>query len=199
VPGILQSPFLERIGGSSRVRASVGNALADGSRGVTAKIRWLSRAVANLDDSYEEGRPRWIHCTPLLGASGSVGVWMVVLIDEDRHVAPSRRFRQAPPIANDVRSNQHGGGGRNRLDDYDDMDFNGSNNSYPIRTTSRQEAQAYGPGAARHIAVDALRQPGSPRVNGNGQMYDQRAMRSPSSSLRDYGNGHNGSVETFDI
>lgn len=30
-----------------------------------------------------EGRPRWIHCTPLIGANGRVGVWIVVIIDED--------------------------------------------------------------------------------------------------------------------
>jgi len=193
VPGILQSPFLDRIGGSARVRASVGNALADGSRGVTAKIRWLSRAVPDLEETYEEGRPRWIHCTPLLGASGAVGVWMVVLIDEDRHVAPSRRFRQAPPIANDVRGRKEGG--RNRLDDYDDMDFEGG--GYTIGTNSRMEGQVHGPGAARHIAVDALRQPSSPRSMSN--MYEQRAIRSAGSSIRGYGVGSNGSVETFDI
>lgn len=160
---------------------------------MTAKIRWLSRAVPNLEETYEEGRPRWIHCTPLLGASGAVGVWMVVLIDEDRHVAPSRRFRQAPPIANDVRSRKEGG--RNRLDDYDDMDFEGG--GYAVRTNSRMEGQVHGPGAARHIAVDALRQPSSPRSMSN--MYEQRAMRSAGSSIRGYGIGSNGSVETFDI
>ena len=65
-------------------------ALAEG-RGVTAKIRWISR-------SDDEGRGRWIHCTPLLGSSGNVGVWMVVLVDDEQsHVA--RRFRKAPPVA----------------------------------------------------------------------------------------------------
>lgn len=172
------------------MRASVGNALADGSRGVTAKIRWLSRAIPDLEDSYEEGRPRWIHCTPLLGQSGAVGVWMVVLVDEDRH-GPSRRFRQAPPIASDVRGKKDGG--RNRLDDYDDMDFDG----YTTRTASRNEIHAHSAGAARHIAVDALRQPASPRQAGH--MYEQRALRSASSSIRDFGSGHNGSTETFDI
>ncbi|KAH5315445.1 hypothetical protein HBI12_128910 [Parastagonospora nodorum] len=192
VPGILQSPFLDRIGGSTRVRASVGNALADGTRGVTAKIRWLSRAVPNLEESYEEGRPRWIHCTPLLGSSGSVGVWMVVLVDEDRHMAPSRRFRQAPPIASDVR-NGRGGGGANRYDEYDDQEYGGG---YVSRAASRGEM--YGPGAVRHVAVDTLRQPQSPRSNAS--MHDQRAMRSPSASLRNYMNGgHNGSTDTFDI
>ncbi|KAI7052764.1 hypothetical protein KC352_g45448, partial [Hortaea werneckii] len=43
VPGILQSPFLNRIGGSSRVRTDLEAALGEG-RGVTAKIRWLTKA-----------------------------------------------------------------------------------------------------------------------------------------------------------
>jgi hypothetical protein len=179
------------------VRASVGNALADGTRGVTAKIRWLSRAIPDLDDSYEEGRPRWIHCTPLLGQSGAVGVWMVVLIDEDRH-GPARRFRQAPPIANDVRSNHSdgGGNGRIRVDGYDELDFEGG---YSSQTASRSEIQAHGPGSVRHVAVESLRQPASPRTPGS--MYEQPNLRSATSSIRNYGigQGHNGSVETFDI
>ncbi|KAL5384133.1 hypothetical protein DPSP01_005607 [Paraphaeosphaeria sporulosa] len=104
VPGILQSRFLDRIGGNTRVRNSVAEALTDSSRGVTAKIRWLSTATADLDEGqHEEGRPRWIHCTPLLGQSGAVGVWMVVLVDDEKQTGPARRFRQAPPVPNDVR------------------------------------------------------------------------------------------------
>lgn len=100
VPGILQSPFLNRIGGSSRVRADLRAALTEG-RGVTAKIRWLSRPD---EDGEGEGRPRWIHCTPLLGHSGAVGVWMVVLVDDEPSgsLASARRFRQAPPISNTI-------------------------------------------------------------------------------------------------
>lgn len=29
------------------------------------------------------GRARWLHATPLLSASGAVGVWMIVLVDDD--------------------------------------------------------------------------------------------------------------------
>lgn len=113
---------------------------------------------------------------------------MVVLIDEDRHVAPSRRFRQAPPIASDVRGRKETGG-RSSLDNYDTLSFD---DGYTTRTASRMDGQMHGPGAARHIAIDALRQPSSPRSMGN--MYEQRAMRSNGSSV--YGNG---STETFDI
>jgi hypothetical protein len=89
------------------VRNSVAEALTDSSRGVTAKVRWLTTATASLDDGHhEEGRPRWIHCTPLLGQSGAVGVWMVVLVDDEKHQGPARRFRPAPPIPNDVRRPQ---------------------------------------------------------------------------------------------
>lgn len=101
VPGILQSPFLNRIGGSSRVRADLGAALAEG-RGVTAKIRWLTRPS---EDGEGEGRPRWIHCTPLLGHSGAVGVWMIVLVDDEASstgMGSGRRFRQAPAVANNI-------------------------------------------------------------------------------------------------
>ena len=89
VPGILQSPFMDKIGGSARVRDELSNALAEG-RGVTAKVRWVSKVD-------EDGRNRWIHCTPLLGSNGQIGVWMVVLVDDDQEL--SRRWKQAPPVA----------------------------------------------------------------------------------------------------
>ncbi|KAI9750106.1 MAG: hypothetical protein M1815_002024 [Lichina confinis] len=94
VPGILQSPFLAKIGGSARVRDELTKALAEG-RGVTAKVRWQSRG-------HEEGRNRWIHCTPLVGADSKIGVWMVVIVDDDDdddddHDAV-RRQRVAPPV-----------------------------------------------------------------------------------------------------
>lgn len=88
VPGILQSHFMNKIGGSSRVRDELISALAEG-RGVTAKVRWVTRVD-------EDGRNRWIHCTPLVGSNGQIGVWMVVLVDDDQGL--SRRWKQAPPV-----------------------------------------------------------------------------------------------------
>ncbi|KAK7992946.1 hypothetical protein PG988_001740, partial [Apiospora saccharicola] len=119
VPGILQSPLVDRIGGSARMRDDFVQALAQG-QGVTAKVKWLNishgqknnsskakgqrkrhQQVANgqhhhpleahldFDDDFEDaeiestGRSRWLHCTPLLGANGKVGVWMIVLVDDD--------------------------------------------------------------------------------------------------------------------
>ncbi|KAM0327729.1 hypothetical protein ACHAQA_006024 [Verticillium albo-atrum] len=88
VPGILQSPFMSKIGGSDRVREGLSQAFADG-HGVTAKIRWAAKPGV-------EGRPRWIHCTPLVGSNGAVGVWMIVLVDDD--VDPLPRHMQAPTV-----------------------------------------------------------------------------------------------------
>lgn len=72
---------------------------------MTAKIRWLTRADK---DGEGEGRPRWIHCTPLFGHSGAVGVWMVVLVDDETSVTSqsSRRFRPAPPVSDNIGGKQ---------------------------------------------------------------------------------------------
>lgn len=79
---------MSKIGGSSRVQDELTSALAEG-RGVTAKVRWISKAD-------EDGRNRWIHCTPLLGSNGQIGVWMIVLVNDDQEL--SRRWKQAPPV-----------------------------------------------------------------------------------------------------
>ncbi|KZL67734.1 hisactophilin c49s mutant phototropin phy3 fusion protein [Colletotrichum tofieldiae] len=89
LPGILQSNFMDRIGGSNRVREGLSHAFADG-HGVTAKVRWISK-------SSSEGRVRWIHCTPLLGSNGAVGVWMVVLVDDETEAGVKSR-KEAPPV-----------------------------------------------------------------------------------------------------
>jgi len=90
VPGILQSPFMAKIGGSNRVREGLTQALA-GGRGVTAKVRWVSKTDL-------EGRNRWIHCTPLIGSNGAIGVWMVVIVDDEASIPPHRRYKIAPPV-----------------------------------------------------------------------------------------------------
>lgn len=121
VPGILQSPLVDRIGGSARMRDDFVQALAQG-QGVTAKVKWLNishgqkdnsktkgqrkrqqlpngqhhhplEAHLDLDDDIDDaeiestGRSRWLHCTPLLGANGKVGVWMIVLVDDDSEMS----------------------------------------------------------------------------------------------------------------
>ncbi|EDU50032.1 PAS-9 domain containing protein [Pyrenophora tritici-repentis] len=198
VPGILQSRFLDRIGGSNRVRDSLSDALADGSRGVTAKIRWLPHAVPDLEDSNEEGRPRWIHCTPLLGQNGAVGVWMVVLVDEKEHSHPNRRFRQAPPIPNDIRGNslaQNSSRRQNgRFNDFDDRDTHSSRGGSPF-----MNGHGHSNGAPRVSHLEALRNPSSPRRAQSPLAYEQRGLTSASSSVKDYFNGAQASVDSFRI
>lgn len=115
VPGMLQSSFLSRVGGSPRLRDAIESALADG-QGVTAKVRWLSSvsssssaaASRGVDDGSAPGRGRWIHATPLLGSNGAVGVWMVVLVDDEAEA--SRRLpRDAPPVERYVNGRHKGG------------------------------------------------------------------------------------------
>lgn len=70
-------------------------------RGVTAKVRWLTKPHENGEG---EGRSRWIHCTPLLSITGDVGAWMIILVDDEvaRNPDAGRRFRAAPPVATNI-------------------------------------------------------------------------------------------------
>ncbi|KAF3760246.1 hypothetical protein M406DRAFT_12285, partial [Cryphonectria parasitica EP155] len=93
--GILQSHLMSRIGGSQRIHDELESAFATG-QSVTAKVKWIagsglrytaSSGSGGAATTAAVGRPRWIHCTPLLGADGGVGVWMVVIVnDEDGEV-----------------------------------------------------------------------------------------------------------------
>lgn len=95
IPGLLQSKFLDRIGGAARIRDQILDALSSGV-GVTAKITWLPHASPsgqtekdrdNIGGHYREddseGQQRWIHATPLLGSDDKVGVWMVVMVENE--------------------------------------------------------------------------------------------------------------------
>ncbi|KAF3158337.1 hypothetical protein TWF788_004778 [Orbilia oligospora] len=82
-PGILQSPLMSKIGGSDHVREELECALSN-SRGITIKVRWLSKLdEQNPKKSELLGRERWLHCTPLFDANGAVGVWMIIVVDDD--------------------------------------------------------------------------------------------------------------------
>lgn len=134
VPGILQSPFMAKIGGSHRVREELTQALADG-RGVTAKVKWVSKQDL-------EGRNRWIHCTPLLGSNGAIGVWMIIIVDDENSQPNSKRFKQAPPVDPKF--------GRDKLLQYGDntsiREDNGSLRSFAIRNGGREDStRAYAP------------------------------------------------------
>ena len=83
VPGMLQSPLLSRVGGSGRMRDQIAQALGDG-QGVTARVRWISSTRrSSLSESEQRGRFRWLHCTPLRGVNGTIGIWMVVVLDDE--------------------------------------------------------------------------------------------------------------------
>lgn len=84
---MLQSSFMSRIGDSSEKRDMITRAMMSG-RSVTARIKWVTRFS-------DQGRHRWIHCTPLLAQNGQVGVWMVVVIDDDEEHFVRRRGQWA--------------------------------------------------------------------------------------------------------
>ncbi|KAL8661136.1 MAG: hypothetical protein Q9202_005851 [Teloschistes flavicans] len=90
VPGILQSPLMDQLGGSPRVREDLYHALEAGQK-VTAKVQWLSK-------SNHDGRARWIHCTPLISANGLIGVWMVILVDDDEEPPTPIKTTQSEPM-----------------------------------------------------------------------------------------------------
>ncbi|KAL8733722.1 MAG: hypothetical protein Q9166_001915 [cf. Caloplaca sp. 2 TL-2023] len=103
IPGLLQTPFLSRIGGPPHVRSGLAIAFENGE-GITAKVTWLPQGRSDTEDSlagqpasrYGEsqtgtnasdgsgrGRTRYISCTPLLGSDDKVGVWMVVMVENE--------------------------------------------------------------------------------------------------------------------
>ncbi|MCJ1392613.1 hypothetical protein MMC18_005483 [Xylographa bjoerkii] len=74
LPGMVQAPIMDKLGGSARVRHELSQALEDG-REVTAKVRWKM-------NEQEESQDRWIFFTPLIGKKGEIGVWMAILEDD---------------------------------------------------------------------------------------------------------------------
>ena len=89
-----QRPLTSMIGGSTRVRQHLANALEIG-RKVTARVIW------QCGDG-DEDRPCWIHCTPLLGASDVIGVWMVILVETDE--VDTEEVKQPPKAVEDQES-----------------------------------------------------------------------------------------------
>ncbi|CAK1356755.1 Phototropin-2 [Cercospora beticola] len=85
-PGILQTHFLSRIGGNPKIKSDLEKSLRKGVA-VTAKIQWL-RATNRTAIVENAGRPRWVHCTPLLHHTGAVGLWVVVLVNADETSPP---------------------------------------------------------------------------------------------------------------
>ncbi|KAF2636997.1 hypothetical protein P280DRAFT_458678 [Massarina eburnea CBS 473.64] len=95
IPGLAQSKLMDRIGGPQHVREGLLDAFSQGI-GVTAKISWLTQTKRYSQPTHDniststgaaanlyEGRPRWIHCTPLMGSDSQPGVIMIVMVDKE--------------------------------------------------------------------------------------------------------------------
>lgn len=84
IPGLLQTKFMDRIGGPSHVREGIVEAFSQGTS-VTAKVQWnpLATQQGTGRASAQEPRQRWIHCTPLFGSDEQVGVWMIVMVEKE--------------------------------------------------------------------------------------------------------------------
>lgn len=103
---------MDRIGGPAHVKAGLVDALAQGVS-VTAKISWLTRSLDDVishqphssptkppkspKPRFKEGKPRWIHCTPLLGSDSRPGVIMIVMVDPDEIAGSLNRDRFGMP------------------------------------------------------------------------------------------------------
>lgn len=110
---------------STGLRSTPANpgALSDASSGSTGATEGTggtggtagAGAAGGRETATREGRPRWMHCTPLLGANGSVGVWVVVLVDDDSEGSSEgskRRRREASvPVYADGYTGAGGSGG----------------------------------------------------------------------------------------
>lgn len=82
------------------MREGILDALSHGTP-VTAKISWLTNATPSEDSNSQRsapvaGKPRWIHCTPLLGSDEKVGVWMIVMVEKEEVTGTLQR---GPPTA----------------------------------------------------------------------------------------------------
>jgi len=124
------SKFLDRIGGPAKIRDQILDALSSGV-GVTARITWLPNPQPNVTDRdvnvhersgsehASDGKPRWIHCTPLMGSDEKVGVWMVVMVenetvtgslnasDKERRESEASARRRAPQSPQGSHSNTY--------------------------------------------------------------------------------------------
>lgn len=107
IPGMVQSSLMERIGGSPQLRTQVEQAMEQG-QSVTAKVKWMNPAPTTIKLSQagwtQGGRNRWIHATPLLGRNGEVGVWMVVLVDDEKENVRRPRSSVASSVQEIIRS-----------------------------------------------------------------------------------------------
>lgn len=164
---------MSKIGGSPRVRDELTAALARGDN-VTAKIRWVFK-------SEDEGRSRWIHCTPLVGHNGAVGVWMIIMVDDDAR-GTTRRFRQAPPVSDRI-GNTGFDKGKERASlkrrDNGDSDDGGEYDYYDL-----QERQPWKDSARSQRAAGDRGRKSNEYSRPGTSMSGVRAGRDPSAAVR---------------
>jgi len=114
IPGLLQTKLLDRIGGPQHLKDGILDAFQSGNS-VTAKVPWLHTTKrdsnGNVNGGESDGKPRWIHCTPMLGSDEKVGVWMVVLVENEEVTGLLNRQGSAASASN---ASARGGGGVSR-------------------------------------------------------------------------------------
>ncbi|EME89475.1 K+-channel ERG [Pseudocercospora fijiensis CIRAD86] len=104
IPGLLQTKLLDRIGGPSTIREGLEEALSRGT-GVTAKVTWLT-SPNQPNAKLPRGPARWLHCTPLLGSDDRVGVWMIVIVEDENITGSLRRNRSQTSLRDSERGAQ---------------------------------------------------------------------------------------------
>ena len=151
---------------------------------MTAKVRWLTRG-----DSDTGGQPRWIHCTPLQGPNGKIGIWMIILVDEAN--TPARSFKKAPPVASNAIIRETSG-----VTNGSGLPATGQSSADASHTTSgtstvRSSAIHSGPGTAittNMARSDSLGHAGLSRSRAKTISSNADRSRIPSPSTN--GNGH---------
>ncbi|CAN8095291.1 unnamed protein product [Discula destructiva] len=101
---------LRNVASAGTIPDSSSGASSSGSGTVISAGAMSGGGGGGVEGAGQDGRPRWIHCTPLLGANGSVGVWVVVIVDEYGETGERKRARRAvarqmaPPVAPPART-----------------------------------------------------------------------------------------------
>lgn len=176
IPGLVQTRLLDRIGGGSHLRDSICDAFAQGV-GVTAKVPWLTHSN---EYGTVEGKPRWLHATPMYGSDDKIGVWMVVMVENEsitggleppngisftpspRSLLPLGRS-PGPPPAMDApgRSKHRHGGGSNTPSANSDLYANYLHRERPhrgdLRAEQPQSKQATAQSQREHIRQEQAR------------------------------------------
>lgn len=145
-PGIMQTPLLNKINSSSEAYEDLTRALETGNE-ITSRVHWMAKRD-------QGGRQRWLRCTPLLSSNGQIGVWFVIIVDDEQ--ADGRLRRQAPPVSPSISRNPSIADLKISGPDATDIDFDFS---YP--TKSHHATAVKVPGSV-DSERDCKQQPSSP-------------------------------------